>query len=62
MSPHFFCYSCSRTTFCQKDDKVCPVCSSSEGRILSDEEHKTQHEKGTAKLIDPRTGKPFKKK
>jgi hypothetical protein len=62
MSPHFLCYSCSRTTPCQQDDKVCPVCSSTEGRILSDEEHKRQHEEGTIKLIDPRTGKAFKKK
>ena len=61
--PHYFlCYDCSHVDPCQQDNRVCPFCSSSNGRILSDEEFRRQYKKGTIHLIDPKIGKPFKKK
>jgi RNA polymerase subunit RPABC4/transcription elongation factor Spt4 len=61
MSPYFLCYDCSRATPCQQDDRICPSCTSSNGRILTDEEFRKQYSDGVIHLIDPSTGKPFKK-
>lgn len=61
MPKHFLCYDCSKVTPCDQNNHVCSFYSSSNGRILTDEEFRKQYNEGTIHLIDPRTGKPFKK-
>ena len=62
MSPYFLCYDCSKVMPCQQETNICSFCSSSKGRILTDEEFNKQYDRGTISLINPSTGKPFKKK
>ena len=62
MSPYFLCYKCSKVLTCQKDATKCQSCSSSNGRILTDEEFNKQYDNGAIYMINPSTGKPLKKK
>ena len=62
MSPYFVCHDCSKVTYCKPDNIVCPFCSSSDGHIISDKEYIDQRNTGAIRTIDPKTGKPFKKK
>lgn len=57
MSPYFLCYDCSRVISCQPDTTKCSSCSSSKGRILTDEEFKRDYNIGAIYLINSRTGK-----
>lgn len=61
MSPYFICHDCSSVPSCQQDTKQCSSCGSSNGHIITDEEFKKGYEDGTIKLINPRTGKPYKR-
>lgn len=62
MSPYFLCYNCSKVAACQQNCKTCSFCSSSQGRILTDDEFNKQYDRGAINLINPSTGKPIKKK
>jgi len=62
MPQYFNCFDCSRISPYKQNNNVCPLCGSKNGTTLTDEEFRRMDERGVISLINPSTGKPFKKK
>ena len=61
--PNYQCFKCSIVTPLVADDcSQCPSCGSSNGQIISDERLNEGLDSGAIFNIDPKTGKPQKKK
>ena len=63
MSAFFNCFRCSRVApLLKPDEKMCPLCGSSNGEIVSSEKVTTGMKTGVFFNIDPKTGKRAKPK
>jgi Zn finger protein HypA/HybF involved in hydrogenase expression len=62
MSAYFYCSDCQHVSPDPKDNTKCPDCGSIKGRMMSDDEFNRKEDIGAINLINPSTGKPFKKK
>jgi hypothetical protein len=57
----FTCYTCHKV-FPFTTEKKCPSCGGTNGELESSAQFKEKHEAGVYHDIDPKTGKPTKKK
>jgi rRNA maturation endonuclease Nob1 len=59
----FQCFNCHRVIpFVDADTKKCPSCGSEHGQFIDDKRLKEGLDSGEIFNIDPKTGKPAKKK
>ena len=57
------CFSCSKvTTLVDEDKEKCPLCGSSNGKVISNERLMEGFDSGAFFNIDPKTGKRAKEK
>lgn len=63
MAQFFECFGCKKVVLLSDDTKkVCPGCGSANGQIIPFDRVKQGMDAGVFYNIDPRTGKPAKKK
>lgn len=63
MAQFFECFGCKNVILLSDETKkVCPGCGSANGQVISFERVKQGMDAGVFYNIDPRTGKPAKKK
>ena len=62
MSQCFECFDCHRVVPIEAPTEKCPSCGSTNGQAISAERCKEGFEAGVFFNIDPKTGKPAKKR